>query len=195
MEPTFFATPGEWRKWLVEHHDRRQELLVGFYKKDSGKPSITWPESVDHALCFGWIDGVRRRIDDQSYCIRFTPRKTSSVWSAVNIERIKELTAAGLMSPAGVRAFEGRKENRSRIYSFEQANIEFGPEQERQFRRNAPAWKFFQAQAPWYRRAATWWVVSAKREETKAKRLTALMADSEHGRAVVHLTRHDASMR
>jgi uncharacterized protein YdeI (YjbR/CyaY-like superfamily) len=189
MQPRFFPTPAAWRDWLEEHHGQRQELLVGFYKKGSGKPSITWPESVDAALCFGWIDGVRRRIDDGSYSIRFTPRKPLSTWSAVNIKRVEELTGQGLMRPAGIKAFEARQEERSRIYSFEQQNIEFESAQERQFRANAAAWKIFRSQAPSYQRAATWWVVSAKREETRAKRLATLMEDSEQGRTIAHLTR------
>src|SRR5258708_35999652 len=133
MTPHFFATPADFRKWLAKNHSSASELLVGFYKKDSGKPSITWPESVDQALCFGWIDGVRRRIDDVSYSIRFTPRKPRSVWSAVNIKRVEELSRQGLMRPAGVKAFEARQEERSGIYSFEQQNIQFERDQERQF--------------------------------------------------------------
>src|SRR5216683_1751207 len=134
MGPTFFATPAAWRDWLEKHHDRRQELLVGFYKKDSGKPSITWPESVDQALCFGWIDGVRRRIDDVSYSIRFTPRKRSSNWSAINIRRVADLTKLGLMRPAGLKAFEGRSEDKSRIYAYENAVRTLEPAAEKTFR-------------------------------------------------------------
>jgi uncharacterized protein YdeI (YjbR/CyaY-like superfamily) len=189
MEPKFFATPAAWRAWLEKHHDRRGELLVGFYKKDSGKPSMTWPESVDAALCFGWIDGVRRRIDDVSYSIRFTPRKPRSVWSAVNIQRVKELTRHRLMRPAGIQAFEARQEKRSGIYSFEQRNIVFESAQERRFRANGAAWKFFLSQPPWYRRAATWWVVSAKREETKGRRLASLIEYSGQDRTIPQLTR------
>lgn len=164
-------------------------MLVGFYKKDSGRPSITWPESVDAALCFGWIDGVRRRIDDISYSIRFTPRKARSIWSAVNIRRVEELTTKQLMHPAGIKAFETRQEERSGIYAFEQPNIKFESAQERQFRANGAAWKFFCSQPPWYQRTATWWVVSAKREETKEKRLTILIKNSEEGRTIPQLTR------
>jgi uncharacterized protein YdeI (YjbR/CyaY-like superfamily) len=189
MRVTFFATPAHFRDWLEEHHHRNTELLVGFYKKGSGKPSITWPESVDAALSFGWIDGVRRRIDDETYSIRFTPRKARSVWSAVNIRRVEELRRLGLMRPAGIKAFEARLAERSAIYSFEQQNIAFESAQERQFRANKAAWTFFQAQAPWYQRAATWWVVSAKREETKVKRLATLIADSSAKRTLRHLTR------
>jgi uncharacterized protein YdeI (YjbR/CyaY-like superfamily) len=189
MNATFFSTPAHFREWLEEHHHEHTELLVGFYKKGSGKPSITWPESVDAALSFGWIDGVRRRIDDQSYSIRFTPRKAGSVWSAVNIKRVEELTRLGLMRPAGLKAFEARLAERSAIYSFEQKNIAFEAAHERQFRANQAAWKFFQSQAPWYRRTATWWVVSAKRADTRAKRLATLIADSSASRTLRHLTR------
>jgi uncharacterized protein YdeI (YjbR/CyaY-like superfamily) len=184
MKPTFFATPAAWRAWLEKHHADQKELLVGFYKKDSGKPSITWPESVDGALCFGWIDGVRRRIDDVSYSIRFTPRKPSSNWSVVNMKRVEELSGQGLMRPAGIQAFEARQESRSGIYSFEQRDIQFEKAQERRFRANAAAWKFFQSQPPSYRHLAIWRVISAKREETRTKRLDRLIEDSEHGRRI-----------
>jgi uncharacterized protein YdeI (YjbR/CyaY-like superfamily) len=188
MEPKFFATPADWCAWLQEHHSRQRELLVGFYKKDSGKPSITWPESVDAALCFGWIDGVRRRIDEVSYSIRFTPRKTTSIWSVVNTKRVAELTAQGLMHPAGIKAFAARQEQRSGIYTFERENIAFEPAQEKQIRANAAAWKFFQSQPPGYRKLATGWVISAKREETRQRRLAALIEDSEHGRRLRQYT-------
>jgi uncharacterized protein YdeI (YjbR/CyaY-like superfamily) len=184
MKPKFFAAPAAWRDWLEKHHRHKKELLVGFYKKDSGKPSITWPESVDAALSFGWIDGVRRRIDDVSYSIRFTPRRPRSIWSAVNIKRVEELTQQGLMSAAGIQAFEARQESRSGIYSFEQRSIQFEDAQERRFRANAAAWKFFQSQPPSYRQVAMWRVISAKREETRNKRLDRLIEDSEHGRRI-----------
>ena len=189
MEPTFFATPAAWRKWLEKNHNRKQELLVGFYKKDSGKPSITWPESVDAALCFGWIDGIRRRIDDESYSIRFTPRKPRSTWSAVNIKRVEALAARQLMHPAGIKAFEARREDRSGVYSFERRMVEFEDAQERVFRANESAWKFFLSRPPGYRRTATWWVVSAKRPETREKRLTALIGYSEKEQTIPQLTR------
>ncbi len=184
MQPKFFATPAAWRDWLEKYHGQRQELLVGFYKKGSGKPSITWPESVDAALCYGWIDGVRRSIDELSYTIRFSPRRPRSNWSAININRVAELTVQGLMRPAGIKAFEARIEDRSRIYSFEQQGVKFEAAQERQFREHASAWKFFQAQPPGYRRLVTWWVISAKREETQMKRLAILIEDSEQGRRI-----------
>ena len=189
MEPKFFATPADWRDWLEKHHGQQKELLVGLCKKDSGKPSITWPESVDGALCFGWIDGVRRSIDHESYSIRFTPRKPRSYWSVVNIKRAQELTRQGLMHPAGIKAFEARAGERSGVYSFEQQSVKFESEQEKKFRMNRAGWKFFQSQPPWYRRTATWWVISAKREDTRAKRLAILMGHSEQGQTIPPLTR------
>jgi uncharacterized protein YdeI (YjbR/CyaY-like superfamily) len=189
MKPTFFATPAAWRNWLDKNHTRRQELLVGFYKKSSGKPSITWPESVDAALCFGWIDGIRRRIDDESYSIRFTPRNPRSTWSAINIKRVEELTAKQLMRPAGIKAFEARREERSGVYSFEQRSINFERAHEQAFQANKVAWKYFRSQAPWYQRTATWWVVSAKRPETKEKRLAILIRYSEQEQPIPQLAR------
>lgn len=185
MKPTFFATVSELRDWLDDNHATASELLVGFYKRGSGKPSITWPELVDEALCFGWIDGVRKGIDDVSYSIRLTPRTPRSTWSAVNIGRAKALTRLGRMRPAGLKAFERRTDARSAIYSYEQRKAAgLDPESERSFRASKKAWAFFQAQAPSYRRAATWWVISAKRDETRSKRLAALIGDSERGRRI-----------
>lgn len=184
MEPTFFPTPAAFRKWLETNHASATELLVGFYKRGSGKPSITWPESVDQALCFGWIDGVRRRIDDVSYSIRFTPRKQISNWSAINIARVAELTKLGLMRPAGLRAFEQRREDKSAIYSYENAVQTFDPSDEKTFRANRKAWQFFNAQAPSYRRVCIYWVTSAKKEETRARRLATLINDSANGERV-----------
>jgi uncharacterized protein YdeI (YjbR/CyaY-like superfamily) len=189
MQPRFFATPSEFRAWLEKHHATAKELLVGFHKKASGKPSITWPEAVDEALSFGWIDGVRRSIDDVSYTNRFTPRTTRSTWSERNIERAKELIAEGRMSPAGRKAFEARTDDRSAIYSYEQrGQAKLEREFERQFRANTKAWAFFQSQPPGYRTMATYWVVSAKREETRRRRLATLIDDSAHGRTVRPLT-------
>jgi uncharacterized protein YdeI (YjbR/CyaY-like superfamily) len=182
--------PEAFRAWLEQHHATDQELWVGFYKKDSGRPSITWPESVDEALCFGWIDGVRKSIDDESYMIRFTPRKPSSTWSAVNIKRVGELAEQGRMHPAGLAAFARRTEAKSGIYAYENrdsAALEAADEQ--QFRANAQAWDFFQAQPPGYRKTAIWWVVSAKQEATRRKRLATLIDDSAHGRTIRSLTR------
>jgi uncharacterized protein YdeI (YjbR/CyaY-like superfamily) len=184
----FFKSPSDFRKWLETNHARAAELWVGFYKKDSGKPSITWPQSVDEALCFGWIDGIRKSIDDVSYKIRFTPRRPRSIWSAVNIKRAQELIEQRLMRPAGLKAFQAREEYRSGIYSYEQRPPELPDPYGRQLKENSAAWKFFQAQTPSYRRAATWWVVSAKREETRLKRLNKLMDDSANGRSISQFT-------
>jgi uncharacterized protein YdeI (YjbR/CyaY-like superfamily) len=181
MELAFFASPAAFRKWLEKNHDKASELMVGFYKKDSGKPSITWPESVDQALCFGWIDGVRRRIDDVSYSIRFTPRKRTSTWSAINIARVAELTKLGLMQPAGLRAFEQRRDDKSAIYAYENAVRTLDPADEKKFRANRKAWQFFNAQPPSYRRVSIYWITSAKREETRARRLATLIDDSANG--------------
>ena len=190
MKPTFFATTDELRAWLEENHATATELFVGFYKRGSGKPSISWQELVDEELCFGWIDGVRKGIDDVSYSNRITPRTQRSTWSAINIARVKELIALGRMHPAGLKAFERRTDERSAIYSYEQrktARLE--PAAERSFRANKKAWAFFQAQPPSYRRAAIWWVIGAKREETREKRLATLIRDSQNGRTVGPLTR------
>lgn len=184
MKVTFFNTPSDFRKWFEKNHESSKELLVGFYKKGSGRPSITWPESVDEALCFGWIDGVRRRIDDVSYTIRFTPRRTTSIWSAVNIKRAQELIDQGLMKPAGLKAFQARKENRSGIYSYEQRSEKLPDPYATIFRQNKKAWEFFQAQAPWYRKTLGWWIASAKREETRLKRLATLIEESANGRKI-----------
>jgi uncharacterized protein YdeI (YjbR/CyaY-like superfamily) len=190
MEPTFFPTPADLRAWLERNYETHTELLVGFYKKGSGKPSITWPELVDEALCFGWIDGVRRGIDDESYTIRLTPRKPTSTWSSVNIRRVGELTEEGRMRPAGLAAFAKRSEQRSGIYSYERRKkAKLEPAQEREFRANEPAWSFFQAQPAGYKRTATHWVVVAKREDTRRKRLATLIDDSANGRRLRHLTR------
>src|ERR1044071_3495969 len=150
-KPVFFASQDDFRRWLAANHDKADELLVGFWKVGSGKPSMTWPESVDQALCFGWIDGVRKRIDDESYSIRFTPRKRDSVWSAVNIKRAEELKRLGVMREAGLRAFEARDEEKSRVYSYERATASFSPEEEKTFRANRKAWAYFAAQPPGYR--------------------------------------------
>ena len=190
VAPLFFATPKEFRAWLHQHHAVSQELLVEFYKRGTGRPSITWPESVDQALCFGWIDGVRRSIDEHSYTIRFTPRKPRSTWSAINIKRVAELTRLELIQPAGLKAFEARLEHRSAIYAYEQRlEVTLDEVSQRQFRSNRKAWKFFEAQPPWYRRTATYWVVSAKRPETRLKRLDTLILDSEAGRRIGPLNR------
>lgn len=188
--PKFFASPAAWRAWLERHHADIEELWVGFYKRESGRPSITWPESVDGALCFGWIDGVRKSIDPVSYKIRFTPRKPRSIWSAINIKRAKELSKSGLMHDAGLAAFEKRDGDRSAIYAYEQRkSAQLPKEFEKQFRANAGAWAFFQAQAPWYRRTSSYWVIGAKKEETRSKRLAILIDCSARQRPIPSLTR------
>jgi uncharacterized protein YdeI (YjbR/CyaY-like superfamily) len=190
MEPTFFATPADFRAWFEANHADHGELLVGFHKKGSGRPSITWPESVDEALCFGWIDGVRRSIDGDSYSIRFTPRKPRSIWSAVNTRRAQELIEEGRMTPPGLAALERRDEKRSGVYSFERGEAaKLDAEQERRFRAAAGAWEWFQSRPPSYRRAALHWVVSAKRAETRERRLATLIEDSANGRTIKPLTR------
>ena len=181
MKPRFFKTPDAFRAWLEKNHARADELLVGLYKRGSGKPSMTWPESVDQALCFGWIDGVRKSLDEDSYAIRFTPRRPRSTWSKVNVGKVGELTEGGLMRPAGLAAFAKRTPERTGIYSAEQADVQLGEAFERTFRARRRAWKFFAAQPAWYRRTATWWVISAKREPTRLGRLESLIAASDTG--------------
>jgi uncharacterized protein YdeI (YjbR/CyaY-like superfamily) len=180
-KPRFFAKPADFRKWLKSNHAKQTELWVGFYKVGSGKPSITWPQSVDQALCFGWIDGVRKSIDADAYMIRFTPRKKSSIWSKVNLKRAQELIDEGLMEPAGLKTFEARDEKRTNRYSFEQEHVELEPSHLKLFKANKRAWEFFQTQPVSYRRPAMWWVVSAKQESTRQRRLETLIADSANG--------------
>ena len=186
-EPTFFATPEAFRKWLAKHHASRAELLVGFHKVGSGKPSMSWPESVDEALCAGWIDSVRRRIDEHSYSIRFTPRRATSTWSAVNIRRVEVLSAQGRMLPAGLQAFAARKEHKSGIYAYEQRPESLPPAYEKLFKRHKAAWKFYQAMPPGYRKTTCWLVISAKTEATRLKRLNQLIDDCANERTVVQL--------
>jgi uncharacterized protein YdeI (YjbR/CyaY-like superfamily) len=175
--------PAAFRAWLTKHHRGTDELLVGFYKRDSGEPSITWPQAVDQALCFGWIDGVRRRIDDTSYSIRFTPRRPASIWSTINIARVAELAEQGLMRPAGTEAFSKRSEGKSRIYSYERkVDAALDAEHQKLLEANRRAWAFFQTLPPWWRRRAIHRVVSGKREETRIKRLKALIDECENGR-------------
>jgi uncharacterized protein YdeI (YjbR/CyaY-like superfamily) len=174
MKLTYFRTSSAFRAWLTSHHATRDELLVGFYKKDSGKPSISWPESVDEALCFGWIDGVRKGIDEIRYTIRFTPRKPGSIWSRVNANRAQALIEQGRMQRAGLKAYERRRKNKSGIYSYEQRNVELVEPYNRLLRENKGAWNFFHAQPASYRKASCWWVISARKEETGLKRLEKL---------------------
>jgi len=181
MNPKFFPTPAAFRKWLAANHAKTKELWVGFYKKHSGKPSISWPESVDEALCFGWIDGVRKRIDQESYTIRFSTRKPSSIWSVVNIRNAEKLIKEKRMEPAGLKAYEARKEYRSGIYSYEQRSPELEEKYALKSRRNKAAWQFFQAQPPSYRKMINWWITSAKQEETRLKRLDKLIEASANG--------------
>ncbi|SHL75049.1 YdeI/OmpD-associated family protein [Flavobacterium chilense] len=171
MTPTFFPTQEKFRTWLDQHHQKETELLVGFYKVNSKKPSMSWSESVDQALCFGWIDGVRRSIDEESYSIRFTPRKKSSIWSAINIRKIEELTKSGLMKEAGIKAFALRSEERSGIYSHEKEPAVLDPDFEKQFKANPLAWKYFNEQAPSYKKVMIHWIMSAKQEKTRISRL------------------------
>lgn len=182
MEPTFFAKPSEFRKWLEKNHKKETELLVGFHKVGSGKPSMTWPESVDQALCFGWIDGVRKSLGEESYTIRFTPRKNTSIWSSVNIKKMETLTAQGLMQEAGLEIFKHRKEHKSRIYSFESEAKELSPAYEKKFKSNKKAWNFFIAQAPWYKKTVIHLIMTAKQEATRVKRLEKVIAASEQGK-------------
>lgn len=179
MGPIFFENQFEFRKWLEINHQKETELFVGFYKVSTGKPSMTWTQSVDEALCFGWIDSVRKSIDNDSYQIRFTQRKPTSIWSAVNIQKIAELTKQGLMHPAGLAIFEKRKEIKSKIYSYENAELIFPSEFENQFKANKNAWTYFQSLASSYRITSIKWVMSAKQEVTRIKRLTELIADCE----------------
>jgi uncharacterized protein YdeI (YjbR/CyaY-like superfamily) len=182
MNPVFFTTPSSFRKWLKKNHRKEKELLVGFYKVGSGKPSITWPESVDQALCFGWIDGVRRTIDTESYSIRFTPRKPSSIWSAINIKKAEELISLGLMEEAGLEAFKKRTEERSRVYSFESEAKQLTEEYEKRFKANKKAWKFYISTAPYYKRVIAHWILSAKQEKTRDARLEKAIMASEEGK-------------
>lgn len=176
MPPTFFETALQFRSWLEANHASAAELIVGFRKVGSGMPSMTWPESVDEALCFGWIDGVRKRIDDASYQIRFSPRRKGSIWSLININKVRELTKAGRMRPAGVAAYETRKQEKTGVYAFERESpAELTPAEVREFKKNRVAWKYFETVAPSYRRVITHWVVSAKQPATRARRLDQLM--------------------
>jgi uncharacterized protein YdeI (YjbR/CyaY-like superfamily) len=189
-EPVYFATPEAFRAWLEAHHETASELWVGFYKRSLGFPSITWQEAVDEALCVGWIDAVRKSIDHQRYMIRFTRRRARSIWSSVNVARVEALTAGGRMQPAGLRAFAGRKEERSGVYSHEQSDFpELTPDEERAFRENADAWTYFQSRPGSYRKAAIWSILSAKRDETRRKRLAELIDCSARGVTVPRLTR------
>jgi uncharacterized protein YdeI (YjbR/CyaY-like superfamily) len=171
MTPVFFSNQLEFREWLNKNHKRKTELLVGYYKVGSGKPSITWPQSVDEALCFGWIDGIRRSVDKDSYCIRFTPRRRTSIWSAININKVKKLTRQGLMQPEGLEAYRNRKKEKSMIYSFEREAIKLTGNLENKFRANEEAWNFFTKQAPSYQKGVIHWIMTAKQDKTRVSRL------------------------
>jgi uncharacterized protein YdeI (YjbR/CyaY-like superfamily) len=184
VNPRFFSTPGEWRAWLLENHEGETELLVGMHKRASARPSMTWSESVDEALCFGWIDAVRKSIDGCSYSIRFCVRKKASIWSKVNIAKAEALIAAGRMHSRGLRAFERRDAAKSGIYSFEQASVEFDSRAKKKFMANAEAWAFFQAQPPSYRKLATWKVCSARQAVTKERRLAKIIDSSQRRKRI-----------
>ncbi|HEY3926762.1 MAG TPA: YdeI/OmpD-associated family protein [Candidatus Koribacter sp.] len=187
--PMFFPTPADFRRWLENHHTTERELVVGFYRKECGKPSITWPESVDEALCFGWIDGIRRKLDGSSYTIRFTPRKPSSIWSKINLAKIELLLADKRVAPAGLKVYESRNPEKTNLYSFEREAAQFTTAQERAFRKEAKAWKFWNSQPPGYRKIATHWVTSAKQESTREKRLQTLIECSSKSLKIPPLRR------
>jgi uncharacterized protein YdeI (YjbR/CyaY-like superfamily) len=188
IEPLFFESPSKLRAWLEKHHAQETELWVGFHKKRSGKASTTWPEAVDALLCFGWIDGIRKSIDEVSYTIRVTPRKSKSKWSLINVRRVPELRKLGLMHANGLKAFELRTAEGT--YAYEQRTVaKLGGRFEKQFRANKKAWEFFRSQAPSYQRVATWWVISAKKEETRLRRLGRLIEDSGRGQSINPLDR------
>ena len=189
LEIVYFRSPADLRAWFDQHHQTAQELWVGYYKKYSREPSITWPESVDEALCFGWIDGIRRSVDERRYTIRFTPRHPGSTWSAVNTARVLALKEAGHMHLAGLQAFEARQENKSGIYSYEQRRDQLDEPYVSLLQNNQAAWDFYQAQPASYRKAVNWWVISAKIEETRRKRLAQLVEDSANSRTIAQFTR------
>lgn len=189
MQPTFFKTPDALREWLLKHHAAATELYVGFYKKGAAQQGISYQQALDEALCFGWIDAVRKSIDATAWMIRFTPRKPSSIWSQVNLKRAAELERAGKMHPAGLAAFHGHDTRRTKKYSFENPPQELDAAMQAKFRADRKAWAWFTGQPPSYRRAAIWWVVSAKQEGTRAKRLETLIADSHAGARVKPLRR------
>jgi uncharacterized protein YdeI (YjbR/CyaY-like superfamily) len=182
--PTFFATPAAFNRWLKQHHATADELWVGFHKRATGKPSITWPESVDEALCYGWIDGIRRSLGAESYMIRFTPRRPESHWSQINIGKARALIEQGRMRPAGRKAFGGRDSAKTQQYSFENRPKSLPPAYHRLLRADRDAWAFFRAQPPGYRRTCAWWIVSAKKEETRRRRLAKLIEDSANQRRI-----------
>ena len=185
MTAIYFASPAEFRAWLEQHHERETEVWVGYWKRATGKPSLSWSQAVDEALCFGWIDGVLRRVDGERHMQRFTPRKQASNWSAVNVAKVEQLRAEGRMRPAGEAAFARRRDDKTGVYSHEQReHPELAPAEQARFEADAAAWAYFSARTKSYRRQATWWVISAKRPETRERRLSTLIADSAAGRPV-----------
>jgi uncharacterized protein YdeI (YjbR/CyaY-like superfamily) len=189
-EVLFFSEPREWRRWLDNHHAKAQELWVGFHKKSSGQPSITWPQAVDEALCFGWIDGIRKSIDDTRYRIRFTPRRAGSIWSKVNVGRARALSDLGRMAPAGLKAFGDRTEARTAVYLYEQRGVaRLDSAYEKKLMADRQAWEFFLSKPPGYRKLAIRWVISAKQEQTRLRRLARLIEDSRSGQTIQPLTR------
>lgn len=181
--PTFFATEADFRRWLEANHEMATELLIGFWKKGSGKPSIDWPQARDQALCFGWIDGVRRSLGDESYTIRFTPRRKGSIWSKVNVARYEALKGDGQMTPAGERAYEENK-HKSGLYSYEKPLASLAAEEETPFRKNKAAWSYWDNQPAGYRKLVLNWITTAKKPETRVKRLATLIEDSAAGRRI-----------
>jgi len=192
-EPTFFRTAADFRQWLERNHNRASELLLGLHRIDSGNAGITYRQALDEALCFGWIDGLRKRYQPGSYTIRFAPRAPASIWSVVNTRRMEELIKLGRVHPAGREVFVKRDKKKSKLYSYEVNQCKFDPTHERLFRANAAAWHFYQAQAPWYRRVSCYWVTSAKKEETRLRRLKTLIDDSAHRRRIKQLTSNPKS--
>lgn len=180
----FFSSPADLRDWFDAHHQTAGELWVGYHRKATGRPTVTWPQAVDEALCVGWIDGVRYRLDDERHAQRFTPRRKGSIWSAINTKRAEALIAEGRMRPAGLKAFEARSPEKTAIYSYEREAAAFTEEQQARFEADHVAWPFFQAQAPSYRRSITHWVSSAKRDETRERRFRKLLEESRAGRRV-----------
>jgi uncharacterized protein YdeI (YjbR/CyaY-like superfamily) len=191
-QPRFFKSPADFRAWLAAYHDRETVLRVGFYRKDSGKGGLSYRQALDEALCYGWIDGLVNGVDATSFMIRFTPRKADSTWSVVNTRRVKDLIKAGLMQPAGLKAFQARDPKKTRLYSFENRPRKLFPALEAKLRANIKAWEYFNGRPPGYRRTATWWVMSAKRAETRAKRLAILIAESAAGQLIPPLRRKPA---
>ena len=195
IKPVYFASAAEFRDWLVHNGTEASELLVGLFKTGTGRIGMSYQDALDEALCFGWIDGVRRRIDDESYSIRFSPRKPRSIWSLVNTRRVTQLRALGRMWPEGLKAFAARTESRTGVYAFESAPRKLSAEFEASFRRKPRAWKFFESRPPWYRRTASFWVMNAKKAETRQRRLGILMRDSACGRLIGPLRRSNSQKR